>query len=77
MASFVFAKAFANAGAVATMTGFASTALVYVGKKAFALEKEGPVAQSPKTVVPRQRKLGLSIAPQFDGLNCFETMVSK
>ncbi|KAL3684760.1 hypothetical protein R1sor_002782 [Riccia sorocarpa] len=80
MASLIFSRGFANAGAVAAVAGFASTAVAYAGKMAFALEKDDLSAcqGTGKTKpAPCNRKRGLSIAPQFDGLNCFETMITK
>ncbi|KAL2652968.1 hypothetical protein R1flu_021096 [Riccia fluitans] len=79
MASFVFSRVFVNAGAFAAAAGFASTAVAYAGMMALTLEKDSSCSeQSGKTVViPSDTKRGLSIAPQFDGLNCFETMICK
>lgn len=71
-------RTIANGSAVAIVTAFLSSGIVYAGKKAVAAEVEAPPAARPEcstTSASEEGRRRLSCAPQFDGLECFETIV--
>lgn len=60
------------------MVGILSSGFVYAGKKAVAaeIEHDGVARiEGSKVNASGDGRQGLSYAPQFDGLECFETIV--